>query len=73
MVPRDVINRHNDIGTPQYTLNIKQFSRYGDCHVEEKTSMIAIFNMGIPILVRRYLYTVAAPRFRCNFLGIVRD
>ena len=44
-------------------LNIKTFfPRYGDSHVKDKTVMRRlIFNMGIPILVRRHLYIETAP------------
>ena len=45
---------------PGTRLNIKTaFSRYGDSHVKDKT---LIFNMGIPILVRRHLYIESAHR-----------
>ena len=41
-------------------LNIKTvFPRSGDSHVKDKT----VFNMGIPILVRRHLYIEMAPGF----------
>ena len=43
-------------------LNIKTvFGRYGDPHVKDKLWDRLIFNMGIPILVRRYLYIETAP------------
>ena len=52
--------------SPRHRLNIKTvFPRYGDFHVTDKTvvrqSDSPIFNMGIPILVRRYLCIETGP------------
>ena len=55
-------------------VNIKTvFLMYGDSHVKDKTVSRwdrLIFNMRIPILLRRHLYIEAAPRLRCRVVGI---
>ena len=52
----------NESQQPAPCLNIKTvFPRYGDSHVKDKSQDRLIFNMGIPILVRRHFYIETAP------------